>query len=350
MPNKITLKDSSIKFQISNFKFFANQLFNKKKKIHFDNLNIKMFDEEIPIITFKNINFINFGYKKNLIIGKVFDKNFQVKINNNFNNINFTLLNSGIKTEISFDENQKQDIKYGTFKSKILNTNFKSNFEYDSRVIKIYNSYFRSKDLSFKNNSEIILDPFLDINAVFIIDELNAQILKNLNLSKLLRFKQYLIEINNKSEIIFKPRNFNRMFFDDLNIKLNLAYGRINYSKRILIKKNNIKCDGSINFLEEYPLLFFDCQFKLQDKKEFLKKFSLKTKNKNEIFELNVSGNLSVLKRKVYFKNISTNDNYIASKEDLKYFKNAFEEILYDKNFYEIFDLKKIKEFILEIS
>ena len=31
MPNKITLKDSSIKFQISNFKFFANQLFNKKK-------------------------------------------------------------------------------------------------------------------------------------------------------------------------------------------------------------------------------------------------------------------------------------------------------------------------------
>ena len=87
-----------------------------------------------------------------------------------------------------------------------------------------------------------------------------------MNLSKLLRFKQYLIEINNKSEIIFKPRNFNRMFFDDLNIKLNLAYGRINYSKRILIKKNNIKCDGSINFLEEYPLLFFDCQFKLQDK------------------------------------------------------------------------------------
>ena len=93
-----------------------------------------MFDEEIPIITFKNINFINFGYKKNLIIGKVFDKNFQVKINNNFNNINFTLLNSGIKTEISFDENQKQDIKYGTFKSKILNTNFKSNFGYDSKL------------------------------------------------------------------------------------------------------------------------------------------------------------------------------------------------------------------------
>ena len=44
------------------------------------------------------------------------------------------------------------------------------------------------------------------------------------------------------------------------------------------------------------------------------------------------------------------NDNYNASKEDLKYFKNTFENILFDESFSEIFDLKKIKEFILEIS
>ena len=44
------------------------------------------------------------------------------------------------------------------------------------------------------------------------------------------------------------------------------------------------------------------------------------------------------------------NDNYIASKEDLKYFKDTFENILFDKKFLEIFDLKKIKEFLIEIS
>ena len=49
-------------------------------------------------------------------------------------------------------------------------------------------------------------------------------------------------------------------------------------------------------------------------------------------------------------KNISTKDGYEASKEDLKYFKHAFEKILFDKNFLNIFDLKKIKEFIIEIS
>ena len=44
------------------------------------------------------------------------------------------------------------------------------------------------------------------------------------------------------------------------------------------------------------------------------------------------------------------NDNYSASKEDLKYFKNSFENILFDKNFLEIFNLKKIREFLIEIS
>ena len=37
------------------------------------------------------------------------------------------------------------------------------------------------------------------------------------------------------------------------------------------------------------------------------------------------------------------NENYKASKEDLKYFNSSFENILFDKSFFEIFDLKKLK-------
>ena len=132
-------------------------------------------------------------------------------------------------------------------------------------------------------------------------------------------------------------------------MSLNLAYGRMNYSKRLSNKNNTVKCDGNINFLEENPLLFFDCQFKLQDKKELFKKLSVKTKNK-KTFELKVNGNLSVLNKKFNFKNILIDDNYEASKEDLKYFKETFENILFDKNLLEIFDLKKIKKFAVEVS
>ena len=44
------------------------------------------------------------------------------------------------------------------------------------------------------------------------------------------------------------------------------------------------------------------------------------------------------------------NKNYNASREDLDYFKEKFENTLFNENFVGIFNLKKIKEFILEIS
>ena len=44
------------------------------------------------------------------------------------------------------------------------------------------------------------------------------------------------------------------------------------------------------------------------------------------------------------------NDDYVASKNDLKYFKESFEAVFFKKNFFEIFNLKKVKLFVLEVS
>ena len=72
-------------------------------------------------------------------------KNFKVEINDDYKNINLKLLNSGIYFDVNFEENEKENLKIGIFKSKILNSSFKSNFEYDGKVIRIYNSFFRNK-------------------------------------------------------------------------------------------------------------------------------------------------------------------------------------------------------------
>ena len=69
-----------------------------------------------------------------------------------------------------------------------------------------------------------------------------------------------------------------------------------------------------------------------------------------EALKINITGNLNLRGNKINFKKISMNNIYIASKEDLKYFKIVFESILFDEGILEIFELKKIKEFILEIS
>ena len=63
-----------------------------------------------------------------------------------------------------------------------------------------------------------------------------------------------------------------------------------------------------------------------------------------------MKGSLSVLNNKINFKEISMNNNYQASNEDLNFFKEKFENILFKDNFINIFNLKKIKKFILEIS
>ena len=129
-----------------------------------------------------------------------------------------------------------------------------------------------------------------------------------------------------------------------------MAYGRLNYSKKILISGNFFTCQGDINLLEEYPILYFDCSIISKNKKQLLKEFLFKYKNKNELFELKVNGNINILNNKINFKNITMNKDYEATKEDLKYFKQSFESILFDEDFLSIFNLEKIKKFILEIS
>ena len=163
-------------------------------------------------------------------------------------------------------------------------------------------------------------------------------------------FQKILKQINSKNEINFKSKKFSRSFIDKLNLKLDLAYGRLNYSKNFFISDDIFQCNGSINLLEEFPLLFFDCSIFSKNKRNFLKKFNIKIKNENKIFSLKAKGNLSIFNKKINLKHISLNEDYKASNEDLSYFKEKFENILFNENFIRIFNLKKIKKFILEIS
>ena len=102
--------------------------------------------------------------------------------------------------------------------------------------------------------------------------------------------------------------------------------------------------------MEEYPILYFDCSIIANDKRKFLKIFSIKYKNKNELLELNVNGNINIFNNKINFKNITMNQDYESSKEDLNYFKQSFETIFFEKDLLSIFKFEKIKKFILEIS
>ena len=341
---KIIIEGNVVTLKASNFYIFIEQLLKQKKKLSFKNLNLKIINDDKLILRLENIFFSNFGYKKNFIEGKVFGKKFEAKLEDNLEYIEIKLPNSSITMNLVLNKKTKK----GIFKSKILNTNLKFDFEYDSEKLKIFNSYFRSKNISFDNETSITFIPFLDIKTNFEIEEFNNEILQKINFSKLMEHKNIIKKINSKNTVIYKSKNFSNNLVDDLSLKLDLAYGRLNYEKDFFIEKNFFKCKGDLNLSEEYPLLYFDCSAIIKDKKKLLKKFLVKIKSSEEVLGLKIKGNLNILNKKINFEQISLNEKKFP-KEDLKYFKNSFENILFNKSFLEIFEIKKIKNFILEV-
>jgi len=348
--NKIILDKNKILLKDSDFKILINYISNLKGKLAFKNLDLKIDRKDKVLINLEKINFTNYGYHKNVATGDFLKKKFKITINDNYNEINFKLLKTGINADINFNEKKESSSISGIFKSKLLNSNLKFDFIYDDKKLEIYNSYFRSRYLSFNNESVINHYPFFNINSIFNIDNINIDILKEINLNKILNSKDFIRKINTKNKINFKSKKFSNNLIDDLNLNINLAYGTLFYAKELSIAKNFFTCKGEINLLIEYPILYFDCLITSNDKKKFLKIFSIKYKVKNELLVLNFKGNINILNNKINFKKIKMNRDYESSKEDLKYFKELAENIFFEKNFIDVFNLEKIRKFISEIS
>ena len=346
---KIVLNENITSLKTNELQILKKYFDLIKHKIKFKNLELKILREDKSLINLRRINFSNYGHSKNLINGEVFDRKFKVKLDNNFNKINFKLLNTGIIIDLNLDEINEKALARGTLKAKILNSNLKFNFEYNDETFKIYDSYFRSKVLSFYNKSVITLQPFLSIGSNYNIEDIDLELFQNLDFNKVLNSKVLIKKFNSENFIQYKSKIFDKTIIDNLDLKINFAYGRLFYSTNIFASGNSINCEGKSNLLEEYPILYFNCSINSKDKKNLLNKFSINYKKKNELLNLDVEGYLNFLKNNINFTSIQINKNYKASKEDLSYFKDVFKIIFLNKNLFGIFNKNNIREFILEV-
>jgi hypothetical protein len=347
---KIILNKNNLSLNTNELKILSNYIYELKNKITINDLELKILREDKLLTNIQKISFSNYGYKKNIIRGQLFKKKFKIKIENSFKEINFKLLNTGINIDFDFKKNKKNFFSTGVIKAKVLNSNLKLDFEHNEKKIKIDNVYFRNKELSFNNNSIITYNPFFSIISNYSIEDINIKLFENLNLNKILRSKSIIKKINSNNVINYKSKKFSRNLIDDLNFNIDLSYGRLIYLTTFLISNNSFNCKGDSNLLDEYPILYFNCSIRSEDKKSLLNFFLVKYKTKNQPFNLDIDGNLNLLNNKINFYKINMNKDYVASKEDLKYFKDTFESVLFNEDFKNIFNLNKIKEFILEIS
>ena len=348
--NKIILNKNNILLSDQDLKILIKYIYKLKNKLILKNSDLKISIKKMSLINIEKVYFSNYGYNKNTLKGEIFNKKFKILVSDNYNKIDFKLFKTGINANINFNKINNQNVFSGIFKSKLLNSKLKFNFKYDDYKIKIYNSYFRNKNLVFNNESTVIYRPFLSLNSIINVEDIDIDLLKSINLNEILAAKNLIKKINTNNQIKFKSKKFNRKLIDSLDLKINLAYGRLNYLKKISIKENFSTCKGDVNFLEEYPVLHFDCLLMSSDKKKFLKLFSIKYKKKNESLNLHAKGSINLLSKKINFKKILVNEDYQASKEDLNYFKQIFETVFFQKDFLGILNSNKINEFILEIN
>ena len=346
---KIILNKSSISIDINEFKILSKYILKLRNKLSFKDLNLIINKKNKTLTEIKKIYYSNYGYKKNSIEGILFNKKFKIIHKNYFQVINFKLLNAGINVKINLLDKTK-NLFVGNLKAKILNSNLKFNFQLDDKKLIINNSYFRNKSLSFDSKNQITFQPFFNIASNIMLKDINLKKFEDIDLEYLLNFKSFIKKINSKNIINYKKKKFSKALFDNYNFNINLEYGRLIYSKSFLNAEGTINCNGDVNLIDEYPLLNFKCNIFSKDKKKFLKKLSLKYKKNNEILNLDIEGYLNIFNKKITFIIIKMNSEYMATKEDLKYFKDSFETILFDKDFISIFKINKIKKFLIEIS
>ena len=346
---KIELKNNNANINIYEIIPLLKYLLNIEKKISIKNLSLKIKDKNRPVILFEEINFSNYGYKKKKINGLVFNKKFSIDFENEFNKFNLKIPDIGVSSNINTFKDDKSKLA-GSLQGKIVKLSLKLDFLFNQGTVKINNFLLRDKKISLDSDGYFDFKPYFKIKLTSQIKDIDLDLLKNFDLNIIFAQKDLLKRINSENIITFRSKKFSRDLISQLEIQTNLAYGRLTASKTFSINGNNFFCNNEVNLISDYPVLYFNCLLKFSDKKSLYKKLKIDLKTKNEPFNLKVMGNLNILNKKINFDKVEMNKNYNAPQEDLKFFKNTFESILFDGNFNEIFRLTKIRKFIYELN
>ena len=347
--NKIILEGNEVFLEINKVKDLVNYLKKIKYKLNIKALDINLVENNISLIKIKNINFLNYGYNKNRIEGTILEKKFQIFFKDKNKKINFKLLNTGIKANLKLNDKSSNSVQ-GSSRISMINNFLKFDFELNEDQLKITRSNFRNKDLSLSLDTLIKLTPFFNINSNIIITDFDSSFINKINLEKILKKKEIIKRLNSQIKISYKKHKYFNNFNEDYFFNFNLAHGRLAFTNKISLLDSSINCNGESLLTDEYPRINFDCHFNIKNKKNFFKNLSLSVNTNDKTLDFNAEGSLNLLYKKVNFKKIFSSTNYIANKEDMLYFKEKFESILFNDRFFKIFNKNKIKEFINEIS
>ncbi len=348
-PKKIIFNEINTNLEVNQTKEILKYFDNLQHNFYIKSLNLNLIKDDKILLGLKDIYFSNYGFNKYKIDGQIFGKKFKAALNKDSKNLNFKILNTGIKAKFKFDKQNYPNFILGTSQISFPKNHLKFDFKLYEDRLEIIKSNLRNKDLSISFSTLVKLDPFFDVYTKMKIHQLNKEFLNHLDLKNIVGYKEIIKKLNSTNTLSYTAKKYSNNLIKDFYLEFNLAHGRLVFANNILISGGNTKCNGESLLVTEYPRLNFVCSFNLKDIKKIKKEFSIPKNIKLDPLDLNIEGSLNILNNKINFKKITNSKGYVANEEDIQYFKETFEKILFNKSFLKIFETLKVKEFILEV-
>lgn len=345
---KIVLKRSVLNFNIDNFKYFIKYIFDLNGDIYIQESKIVLKNYKNNIFVLDDVKFNNKNFfLKSTIAGNKFNIKFSKK-NNNYNLV-MSSPNLGLHTKINFTEDSTYENYSGLAKIKILDSNIKIQFK-NNEKIEINKSYFRNNFLSTTVDGTIEFNPYFNFNLLLDLDYLNIKKIISQNIFKNIhKFASINSKLNGDIKLTYNEKKINSRYLNEANIFISFVNGDIKINKFYLLSDvGDFDLKGIITNINGFPKLNFYIIINLLDEKKLFKRFKLKSSNDNLIKKIHLDGNINLSSYKINFTNILSNKNKLKQ-EDLKFYENSLENLLIDNDLGDLFNYKKIKNFITEI-
>ena len=95
-----------------------------------------------------------------------------------------------------------------------------------------------------------------------------------------------------------------------------------------------------------YQKLDFHILSKIKDNDKLINKLQIRNNDKKQIKNLELTGSFNITSNKINLDNIIMDNQKKVSAKQLNFYEESFENIIFDNNFMNIFDFKRIKKFI----
>lgn len=352
-PKKLFIDSLDISFEVKKFKDFIKFISNLKNFISIKESKILFVKKNETIVVFKDVNFNNKN-KKNLILNSlIFDQKVFISYVSivDKNILNIKLPEIGSEIIVNFEQGSSFEKSKGNIKAKILNNNLKFDFLKTDKII-ISNSFLRHKVFQTSFNGSIVTKPYFNIDLIFNLKNLRFKKIPKDNLAdNLINFLEINKKFNGKYNIKIDRKKINYDVIKEANIFLRSENGDIFFKdSKLNFDFGDILFSGNLKNKQGFTQLNFHTNFLLKNKKKFFKLFEINRKIKdNNDLNLTLIGMINLSLNKIYIKEIILDKNEKFNEEEILYYKKTFENLVIKNNVFEIFNIKKVRQFILEI-